>query len=104
MTYKEKDVTWQEVEQAAHDAVRDHLNKATVTEFCREWEENVALVLAMIQDDTYVEHIEYRQLKKTNKNGKVRHIDSPTLVTRILQYVFINRANALYESLTTRLL
>lgn len=102
MTYEEKDVTWREVEQAAHDAVRDHLNKATVTEFCRDWEENVTLVFAMIQDDTYVEHVEYRHLKKTNKNGKVRHIDSPTLVTRIMQYVFINRAAALYETLDNK--
>ena len=92
-------VTWQEVEQAAKDAVRHHMNKDFVQDFCFYWEENLSFILTMILDGSYVEHIAYRQLVKTNRNGKVRNVDSPTLVTRILQYVFINRAQPLYDAL-----
>lgn len=77
-------VTWQEVEQAAKDAVRHHMNKDFVQDFCFYWEENLSFIFSMILDGSYVEHIAYRQLVKTNRNGKVRNVDSPTLVTRIL--------------------
>ena len=57
-------VTWQEVEQAAKDAVRHHMNKDFVQDFCFYWEENLSFILAMILDGSYVEHIAYRQLVK----------------------------------------
>ena len=91
-------VTWEEVEQAAKDACKNHMRKETVLDFCRHWEENVSIVLSMIRDGTYVELVRYRKLVKKNKNGKVRDIDSPNLITRILQYVFINRISPLYEA------
>lgn len=92
-----RQVTWREVERAAHDAVRYHMGKWEIQDFCREWEGNISLILAMLLDGSYVEHITYRKLEKTNRNGKRRQIDSPTLVTRILQYVFINRVRPLYD-------
>lgn len=91
-------VTWEEVEQAAKDACKNHMHKEAVLDFCLHWEENVFTVLSMIHDGTYVELVRYRKLVKVNKNGKRRDIDSPNLITRILQYVFINRISPLYEA------
>ena len=48
-------VTWEEVEQAAKDACKNHMRKETVLDFCRHWEENVSIVLSMIRDGTYVD-------------------------------------------------
>lgn len=90
-------VTWKEVEQAAKDACKNHMHKVAVLDFCLHWSENVSIILSMIHEGTYVELVRYRQLVKVNKNGKRRDIDSPTLVTRILQYVFITRISPLYE-------
>lgn len=92
-------VTYEEVEQAALDACREHLKKPSVIQFCQDWEDNVQLVLQLIKTGNYVNFITYRKLSKLNKNGKLRNIDSPTLITRIFQYVFINRARPLYQEI-----
>lgn len=91
-------VTWEEVEKAARDACKNHMHKASVQDLCRNWDESISIILSMIHDGTYVELVRYRQLVKVNRNGKRRDIDSPTLITRILQYVFINRISHLYEA------
>lgn len=97
---KEKicNATREEVETAAQDACKNHMHKVAVVDFCLHWDEYISIILSMLQDGTYVELVRYRQLVKVNKNGKRRDIDSPTLITRILQYVFINRISPLYEA------
>lgn len=92
------DVTREEMERAAYKAVKNHMKKAEVRAFLEDWDENIGQLLACVEDKTYKEHISYRKLEKTNKNGKERKIDSPTLVTRILQYLFIGKVLPLYEA------
>ena len=92
-------VTLEEVEIAARDACKNHMHKAAVISFCKDWEDNIVLLHRCILDGTYVEHLSYVQLEKVNKNGKHRKIDSPTLITRIFQYVFINKVRPIYDRL-----
>lgn len=91
-------VTRAEVERAAYAAIRHHTKKYVVRSFLEDWEDNISLLLTCINDRTYVEHLNYRKLEKIGNNGKKRDIDSPTLITRILQYIFINKITPLYEA------
>lgn len=97
--YMTENVAMQEVEVAAYDACKNHMRKAVVRSFLEDWDENIALLHRQILDGTYVENLHYVQLEKTNKNGKQRKIDSPTLITRIFQYVFINKIRPIYDRL-----
>lgn len=90
-------VTHSEVERAAFDACRNHNKKMEVQLFYEDWDSNIDMLCMCINSGLYVEVISYRKLYKINKNGKRRDIDSPTLVTRILQYVFINRISLFYR-------
>lgn len=90
-------VTHNEVERAAFDACRNHNKKKEVPLFYEDWDSNIEMLCMCINNGLYVEVISYHKLYKINKNGKRRDIDSPTLVTRILQYVFINRISPLYR-------
>lgn len=91
-------VTRKEVEVAAYDAIKNHKRKVVSKSFMEDWDINISLLLDCINDGTYVEHLYYKKLEKINSNGKHRKIDSPTLITRILQYVFINRISPLYKA------
>lgn len=64
-------VTWQEVEQAAKDAVRHHMNKDFVQDFCFYWEENLSFILAMIIDGSYVEHLPIEDAEIINSCGYI---------------------------------
>lgn len=91
-------VSREELENAAYSACKAHMKKAAVKSMLEDWDELIDLLLQSIRDGTYQEHLHYRQLVKVNKNGKERTIDSPSLVTRILQYLFIARIFPLYEA------
>lgn len=90
-------VTHDDMERAVYDACRNHYQKTEVQLFFDDWDDNIDMLCMSVNSGQYVEFISYRKLTKVNKNGKRRDIDSPTLVTRILQYVFINRISPLYR-------
>lgn len=82
-------MTIQDIQEAIERAVKGHRGKIEV----REMEANKAEYARMMYNDVtsgkYADKLKYRSLTKTNSNGKVRHIDSPDLYTRVLQHLFI---------------
>ena len=51
-----------------------------------------------IETGKYRDMMSYREFKTKNSNGKMRHIESPSLFTRVLQHVFILLILPIYES------
>lgn len=66
-----------------------HSSKPEVKEFKKNLEMNVDKLFSALVDGSYINLIDYRKLTKVNNDGKVRNIDSPTLITRIYQHTFM---------------
>lgn len=86
------------VEAAANRAFREHESSSEVVEFRKAFGERCAQLYAALQDGSWKERIAYRQLEKTNSNGKRRKIDSPSLETRIYQHLFLLLIGPLYTA------
>ena len=56
-----------------------------------------------IETGKYKDMMSYREFETKNSNGKMRHIESPSLFTRVLQHVFILLILPLYESNDTKI-
>ena len=83
-------LTLDDIKEAARRAFESHDGESVVIQFAKKFDENCLALYMALRDGTYVDLIGYRKMKKKNSNGKLRDIDSPTLVTRIYEYVFIN--------------
>ena len=89
-------ITLEDVRDAAYRAFKDHDGEAIVLRFARKFDYNCERIYKSIKNHTYHQDLWYRQLTKINNNGKVRNIDSPSLKTRIFQYIFLNKFEPLY--------
>lgn len=83
--------------EAAKRAFRGHSGKPEVKRFKQEMEGNCQKLHRSLQDGTWRDVLSYRKLEKTNNNGKVRHILSPSLETRILQHLMLSLLVPVYE-------
>ena len=79
-----------EIEKAAWRAFEGHSGKREVTDFIEDFRNRCAVLYRALVDGSWKGLISYRAMVKVNKNGKERHIDSPTLVTRIYQHLLLN--------------
>ena len=84
--------------KAANRAFIGHSKKREVRRFKRNLDENCDKLYKALMDGTWKNNLRYRQLIKENNNGKVRHIDSPTLITRIYQHLLLNLLEPSYYS------
>lgn len=91
-------LTLDDIKEAARRAFESHDGESVVIQFAKKFDENCLALYMALRDGTYVDLIGYRKMKKKNSNGKLRDIDSPTLVTRIYEYVFINVMEPHYYS------
>lgn len=90
-------VTKEKVIMAIKKAAKGHSDKKSVERMMANVDAYADMVLASIVSGEYVRHLEYRQLKKTNPNGKERHINSPFLFTFVLQHLFLVLAQPIYQ-------
>lgn len=79
-----------DIESAAWRAFRGHSRKPEVRAFQESMSSNCAFLYDSLRDGSWQNLMVYRQLTKTNNNGKVRQIDSPSLVVRIYQHLLLN--------------
>lgn len=97
------DISLDEVFEAMRRACKGHSKRVDVREVVEDWEEigllifNILFNCQKFQNNDYLEWVRYRKLTTVNNNGKVRYIDAPTLVTRVLQYVAMGRMERLYR-------
>ena len=86
-----------DVEQAARKAFEGHSGKPEVEEFKSDFDKNCIKLYNALKDGSWPEMLAYRQLEKTNNNGKRRHIDCPSLVTRIYQILMMLKLEPVYR-------
>ena len=85
-------------ESAVMRAFRKHGGKREVIEFKEDLSGNCKELYILLMSGRYGDVVEYWKLVKVNNNGKVRHIDSPFLKTRIYQHLALNILEPIYFS------
>jgi len=91
------EVTKTIVLQAMEKAAKGHSDRNGVKFMLQNKDAYAEMVMESIATGNYLSQLRYRQLIKTNTNGKVRHIDSPYLFTFVLQQLFLILAWPLYR-------
>lgn len=82
-------LTIEVVKLAIRNAASGHNGKKEVKRMMDDIDGYATMVYESIKNCTYKDELRYRRMKKVNRNGKKRDIDSPSLFTRVLQHVFI---------------
>ena len=88
--------TMKTVEAAELAALKGRANSKDGREWLSKKMENRRTLLVDAQQLTL--NPEYRQLEKTNNNGKVRKIDAPTLKTLVMQHLWIELVMPFYRN------
>ena len=88
-----------DVEKGAVKAFEGHSSKPDVKEFKKNLDINIDVLYNALIDGSYIIFLHYRKLTKINNDGKVRHIDSPSLITRIYQHTFMLKMRQLYDNI-----
>lgn len=91
------DISLKDVRLACRCAFVDHSKKTEVIEFMNNFDARSEELFEWLNSGEWVNHLHYRKMDKTNKNGKLRHIDSPDLITRIYQILFLNKMSYIYK-------
>lgn len=89
------------MQEAVARAVKGHAHKREVVEFKKDLEANTEALFLALTNGTWRTLIRYRELEKTNNNGKRRHIYEPSFETRVLQHYFLLQAVPLYMKAET---
>lgn len=90
-------VTKEKVLEAMENAAQGHSDHRGV-EFMMDNRDTYAeIIMESIASGSYKSQLVYRKLTKMNANGKLRHIDSPSLFTFVLQHLFLVYAWPLYR-------
>lgn len=86
------------VREAAFRAFRGHGRKPEVRAFLSDMDSRCEALRRSLKDGTWKGRLAYRQSVHVNRNGKVRHIDEPSLETRILQHHMLDLLEPVYGS------
>lgn len=92
-----------DVEKGAVKAFEGHNSKPDVKEFKKNLDININVLYNALIDGSYIIFLHYRKLIKINNDGKVRHIDSPSLITRIYQHTFMLKMRQLYDDIDPKI-
>ena len=80
-------------------ACKGHNKKPEVRAMKSNLSNSAKRILESLLNDTWEKRLSYRQLTKINPgNNKVRHIDTPSLETRIYQHLFLEIMEPIYFS------
>ena len=93
----EKIVDRELLKMAVRNAADGHNRKREVKAMMADIDGYVDRLAYLIESGDYLQELKYRPLTKTNANGKVRHIMTPSLLTRVLQHYFIVLALPIYQ-------
>lgn len=92
-----------QMQAAIEAAAADHMQKDEVEAFMdkKVYDANVDRLYAALIDGSYVGLLTYRDMVKTNNNGKVRHIKMPSFVTRSYQWLWLMLIRPIYHPVDT---
>lgn len=79
-------------------AFKHHSGKSEVIAFKKDFEANCQRLYERLMDGCWKADLSYRPMRIKNNDGKLREIESPSLVTRIYQHLLLNLLEPVYES------
>lgn len=85
------------IHQAIRKSARGHARKKEVREMLSDIDGYTLDVFASIESGSYASRLSYHEFYTTNSNGKVRHIEQPSLFTRVLQHLSMLILKPLYD-------
>lgn len=91
------------IRRSIRKAAKGHSSKAEVRDMLAGIDEYAIRVASAIESGTYISMLSYREFDTTNSNGKRRHIEQPSLFTRVLQHLSILLLRPLYDALDPRI-
>lgn len=90
-------ITRQDIYSAAVTSFEKHSRDRQVIAFKKDLEGNVDRLYSLVKEGKLEEALKFRPLVRVNSNGKVRKINSPSLTTRILEIVWLNKVRPIYD-------
>lgn len=90
-------ITRQDIYDAAVTSFEKHSRDRQVIAFKKGLEGNVDRLYSLVKEGKLEEALKFRPLVRVNSNGKVRKINSPSLTTRILEIVWLNKVCPIYD-------
>jgi len=84
-------------------ASRGHSRKREVKKMLSSIDEWIDDVGSSVLSRSYLSRLSYREFDILNDKGKKRHIEQPSLFTRVLQHLFILQIQPLYDSLDPKI-
>lgn len=91
------------IRRAIRKAAKGHSSKAEVRDMLADIDGYSIRVASAIESGSYLSMLSYREFDTTNSNGKRRHIEQPSLFTRVLQHLSIVLLRPLYDALDPRI-
>ena len=77
---------------ASGRAYKHHSGKSEVVAFKKDCEANCQRLYERLMDGCWKADLSYRPMRIKNNDGKLREIESPSLVTRIYQHLLLNQS------------
>lgn len=90
-------LTKEDIEKAMKKATIGHRGKWEVVRMLKDPEHYRDRLYKDLLTGEYVSNIHYKEMEKTGKNGKTRHLMSPSLYTRVLQIAWCAAVQPYYK-------
>lgn len=87
------------ISNAIRNAAKGHVAREEVQHMLSHEDDYILDVASAVESRTYMDRISYNEFDTTNSNGKRRHIEQPSLFTRVLQHLFILFIKPAYDRL-----
>ena len=97
-----ENISVESIRGAAIHAFKGHSHKREIKKFKKDFDKNCEMLFEDLVTCNWEKHISYRSLVKVNKNGKIRHIESPSLKTRIYQHLLLDILTPVYTKKDNR--
>jgi hypothetical protein len=97
-----ENISVESIRGAAIHAFKGHSHKREIKKFKKDFDKNCEMLFEDLVTCNWEKHISYRSLVKVNKNGKIRHVESPSLKTRIYQHLLLDILTPVYTKKDNR--
>ena len=91
-------ITADDIEAAIDSAVKGRKGRPDVAFVLKNKPHCVKIIYELLDNGSWRNHLHYRDMRIVNKNGKVRNVNSPLLLTLILEHLANNKFADLYQN------
>lgn len=92
-------ITVDDIENAIQSAAKGRKSRKDVSFVLRNLSSISLIIYSKIMDGTWADHMCFRQMEITNKNGKDRHVNSPDFYTLVLEHLANHLTDKAYAKL-----